>query len=257
MIVVSIAYTTETKGATRSENFPAENGPIICSSEAGKFLGRVHLHRNSRLLIAAITIINCVQWSARSMRPLTLALGLVIEMSNKQNYFLTSDGSIISQSDKIVFCSVARFRKNICEGDCCFICGAHRSETIFNDEHVIPEWALREFDLFSKKITLPNGNTYRYDRYKIPCCQECNSMLGEKVEQPVSSLLKGGIEDVSKHLQEKGPWLFFIWLSLIFLKTHLRDWSFRWHLDERQGDFPISEAYDCEELHHIHCIARV
>lgn len=45
-------------------------------------------------------------------------------------------------------------------------------------------------------------------------------------------------------------------MALLFLKTHIRDRAFRWHLDTRKGDFPISEGYDWEELHHIHCIAR-
>ena len=81
-------------------------------------------------------------------------------------------------------------------------------------------------------------------------------MLGERVETPVSAIVKGGISSVAHHLQKHGPWLFYIWLSLLFLKTHLRDRDFRWHPDERQKTSHISEAYDWEELHHIHCVAR-
>jgi hypothetical protein len=28
---------------------------------------------------------------------------------------------------------------------------------VFNDEHVIPEWVLRKFNLFNRTLTFPNG----------------------------------------------------------------------------------------------------
>lgn len=175
---------------------------------------------------------------------------------NRSDYYQTPDGSVVTAQGDVVFFSIDRFKRDICEGDCCFICGARSGTTAFNDEHVIPEWVLRESSLFSKTISLPNGNTFRYDRYKIPCCARCNALLGERVEQPFSTVLKGGMHALGEHLRTNGPWLPFTWLALLFIKTHLRDREFRWHLDARQGAFPISEAYDWEALHHVHCIAR-
>lgn len=103
----------------------------------------------------------------------------------------TSDGSIVDQDGKVIFFSTRRFIDDICLGDCCFICGAHRGEKPFNDEHVFPEWLLRQFDLFARTITLPNGRTTRYDRHTIPCCAECNSLMGKVVEERISKVVDG------------------------------------------------------------------
>jgi hypothetical protein len=38
----------------------------------------------------------------------------------------TADGSLVRISDgRVLFFSIARFKKDIAEGDCCFVCGAH------------------------------------------------------------------------------------------------------------------------------------
>jgi hypothetical protein len=53
-------------------------------------------------------------------------------------------------------------RADICDGNACFICGAAPGSKKFNNEHVIPRWDLKRYDLFAKEITLPNGSLQRY-----------------------------------------------------------------------------------------------
>ncbi len=48
-----------------------------------------------------------------------------------------------------------RFVKEIGE-DCCFICGKHLTADEFNDGHVMPEWILRKYDLFSSTTYNPS-----------------------------------------------------------------------------------------------------
>jgi hypothetical protein len=79
----------------------------------------------------------------------------------------TPDGSFLDHSGKVLFFSIDRFVNDICLGRCCFICGAQPGSKVFNDEHVIPEWVLRKFDLFDRTITLPNGGTVKYGRFKV------------------------------------------------------------------------------------------
>lgn len=177
-------------------------------------------------------------------------------MGTKPEYCVTEDGSVVTADGRVAHFSIFRFKRDICGGECCFMCGVHPKNAIFNDEHVIPDWVLREFDLHSSCITLPNGNTYPYNRYKIRCCKDCNAKLGKHVELPVSIIVKGGLASVKEHLRSRGPQFLFMWLALLFLKTHLHDRSVRWHLDARNGAFPVSDAYDWEDLHHIHCLAR-
>jgi len=171
-------------------------------------------------------------------------------------FVLTSDESVIGNGGKVLYFSIDKFIKDICEGDFCFICGVSPSEADFNNEHVLPKWILREYGLYTKSITLPNGTSFRYDHYTVPCCKQCNSLIGRMIEEPVRNLVTQGYEAVSHHLNQKGPWLFFVWLTLLSLKTYLKDKSLRFHRDHRLGDERIFDFYTWEGLHHIHCVAR-
>jgi hypothetical protein len=174
----------------------------------------------------------------------------------KQNIRITADGSIIGEDGKFLFFSLKRFRRDIVEGNCCFLCGISPTKTQFNDEHVIPDWILKEFNLHNKLVTLPNSSGFLYSKYKVPCCTSCNSLLGRAFEEPISRLLKGGYQDVLNHVMHDGPWLFYVWLALIFFKTHLKDRSLRFNLDKIKGSEKIAELYDWNTMHHIHCLVR-
>lgn len=167
----------------------------------------------------------------------------------------TPDGSIIDETGKVLFFSTNRFIDDICLGDCCFICGAKPGQKPFNNEHILPEWLLRRYNLFAGTITLPNGNKVRYDRYTVPCCAECNSLMGTEIEAPISNAVNAGSEVFADFIV-KNCLLIFTWMGLIFLKTHLKDRKFRVHLDQRMGDEKIADQYEWEYLHHIHCIVR-
>ena len=171
-------------------------------------------------------------------------------------YIKHKDGTIEDSEGNVIFFSLQRFISNICEGNDCFLCGADPESKEFNDEHVIPKWLLRKYDLFDSFITLPNGELLRYDKYTVPCCKECNSFLGSNIEEDIREIVEGGINSVNKFIQVHGPWKIFFWLSLIFLKTHLKDSYLRKHLDRRKGDETIASDYEWELMHHIHCIVR-
>lgn len=164
-------------------------------------------------------------------------------------------GSIIAEDGKVIWFSQERFIRDIALGNCCFICGVSPEKAEFNDEHILPEWLLRRYNLFSKTIGLPNGKTVRYGGYTLPCCASCNSLMGRKVETPISKLTAEGRDAVRQALRAyRLP--FFVWLGLIYLKTHLKDRSFRYHLDERKGGQKIADAYHWLNLHHIHSVVR-
>jgi hypothetical protein len=171
-------------------------------------------------------------------------------------FIKSSDGSITDENGKVLFFSVERFISDIVDGDCCFVCGAKPSVVNFNDEHILPQWILKKYDLRSKSITLPNEASFRYDRYKIPCCEQCNSHMARALEEPTSKLITLGSRAISEYLREYGPWHLFCWLALIFIKTHLKDKELRFHRDRRQESGNVSDFYDWAEFHHVHCIAR-
>ncbi len=106
-------------------------------------------------------------------------------------------------------------------------------------------------------IELANNANVRYGQYKIPCCKKCNSLMGKKIEEPVYDLIFKGYDAVEQYILHNGTWLFFKWLALIFFKPHLKDKFLNLYKDRRQKhDEKISDLYNWENLHHIHCIAR-
>jgi hypothetical protein len=65
-----------------------------------------------------------------------------------------------------------------------------------------------------------------------------------------------GYDALAEHLRLSGPSLLFVWMSLIFLNTHLKDRNLRYNRDLRSSPDPISDLYDWERLHHVHAVAR-
>lgn len=166
--------------------------------------------------------------------------------------------TVYSLDNRILFYKLEHFISDIVNGKCCFICGALPDSKEFNDEHIIPDWILRKFNLHSQKITLPNLSKIQYSKYKVPCCKECNSELGEHFEKPISELLSKSYDEISSELNasvEKRD-LLFRWLCLIYFKTHLKDKSLRDNLDKRADDKKIGDIHWWEDFHHIHCIVR-
>ena len=168
----------------------------------------------------------------------------------------TTDGSIIDENGRVIYFSKERFVRDICLGQCCFICGISQSETVFNREHVLPKWLLSRFNLFSSTVKLMNTTTFRYDRLTLLCCKACNEMMGELIEKPMSEVVAGGAKAIYEYIKREGVLLFLVWMGLIFLKFHLKDRDFRIHLDPRKGEGTISDFHFWNELHHIHCIVR-
>ena len=130
---------------------------------------------------------------------------------------VTRDGSFIDSEGKVIFFSTERFINDICLGDCCFICGAKSSKREFNNEHILPVWLLRRYNLFAKTITLSNGATVRYDQYTVPCCKECNSLMGDVIEKPISEVVLKGGDAINDFVSKGGLLKMFIWMGLIFL----------------------------------------
>ncbi len=168
------------------------------------------------------------------------------------------DGTIVNNDGKILMFSIERFKNDIVLGEKCFICGGSPDDKAFNDEHILPDWILRKFGLHDRKITLPNFTGFKYGEYKIPCCAECNTAMGKCYEEPISGAVSTGYDAFAELIKKNGVDYLFSWLSLIFIKTHLKDASLRVEMDRRKGDErTIGEKfYDFETLHHTHCIAR-
>jgi len=166
------------------------------------------------------------------------------------------DGSVEDQDGKVLLFSLSRFQSEIAEGDGCFVCGAKQGTKEFSDEHVISDWVLRDRGLHSGNLVLPNKKSFMYGRYVVPCCKDCNGRMAEIFEDKISNAFSQGYEGVVGLTRAGDGELLWLWMSLIFLKLLLKHKEFRWHSDRRFEDIKMSEVYDWEPLHHIHCVAR-
>ncbi|EOV7451013.1 hypothetical protein ACORBP_004380 [Vibrio vulnificus] len=166
------------------------------------------------------------------------------------------DGTAEDSEGNVLSFGLDRFVSDICLGEHCFMCGASPTNTSFNDEHIIPKWVLRKLDLYKDKITLPNKAQIPYERYVVPCCTSCNSFLGETVEAEIKCAFDNGHDSLNKYIYQNGTQKLFLWLALIFFKTHLKDSFLRKHLDMRKGEETIASDYDWSFMHHIHCLIR-
>jgi hypothetical protein len=150
----------------------------------------------------------------------------------------TSDGSFLDHSGKVLFFSKDRFLPwplLLCLRRTAWVKSVQRRACY-------SEWVLRKFNLFNRAITLPNGGTVKYGRFKVPCRQDCNSLMGRQIEERISKVLNAGPEAVQKHIAEGNGLEFFVWLGLIFLKVHLKDREFRIHHDLREPDDRIGDS---------------
>lgn len=110
--------------------------------------------------------------------------------------------------------------------------------------------------MFARAITLPNGKTTRYDRHKVPCCAECNSLMADRVENPIGSALNGDPDSIQNFVANGGCLKLFVWLGLIYLKLHLKDKTIREEVDRRIPGGMIADRFDWDRLHHIHTVVR-
>jgi hypothetical protein len=168
---------------------------------------------------------------------------------------IDSDGSLVDLDGVLRFFSQEAFVALANDPARCFLCGTLKGAAPFNDEHIVPDWILRRFQLHQARVTLPNGSKVAYGQYKLRCCEQCNALLGMQVEQPLSRLLGQGFAAL-EHAVAQPNCLMYQWLCLLFIKTHLRDRDFRAHQDRRQPNTSLAALYEWRELHHVHTVAR-
>ena len=172
-------------------------------------------------------------------------------------YFTTENETVYSQDGKVLYFGFKDFISKIVEGDCCFICGADRLEKAFNNEHVIPDWILRKYNLHAERITLANNSELKYGSYVVPCCVECNSEMSRVYEIPISKMFSRPYSEIGNILTQDNSFdLIFKWLCLIFIKTHLKDTLLLKNIDRRITEGYIGDDFFWGDMHHIHCIAR-
>lgn len=94
----------------------------------------------------------------------------------------------------------------------CFLCGGGIDETNRTDEHVIPKWLLKEFDLWDVTIHLINGTRIPYRKLVVPCCSACNNNHLSPIEDEVAKAFRKG----PKGFETVDREVLMVWVIKIF-----------------------------------------
>ncbi len=94
----------------------------------------------------------------------------------------------------------------------CFLCGTVLDNRNRTEEHVIPKWIQREFNLWNQTITLLNGTKIPYRYLTIPCCNICNNRYLEPFERRIHVAYNKGYS----HFRRLNKNTIYLWLCKIY-----------------------------------------
>jgi len=94
----------------------------------------------------------------------------------------------------------------------CFLCAQSLQDIDSTDEHVIPRWAQKRYDLWDQKLTLLNQTFIPYRQLTVPCCKECNTYKLQPIELAMADAVLKGPQAV----RDLGWKPLFLWLGKIF-----------------------------------------
>lgn len=114
--------------------------------------------------------------------------------------------------------------------DKCFLCGRVLNEKNKTEEHVIPKWLQKEFNLWDQEIKLLNGTFLTYRHLTIPCCLECNNIHLEPFEKKVRETYLGGYVAFQKLDKET----IFLWLGKIYFGIMYRELFLKLDIKDKQ-----------------------
>jgi hypothetical protein len=81
------------------------------------------------------------------------------------------------------------------------------------EEHVIPQWLQRRFNLWNQEVVLPNQTAFRYARAKVPVAAEHNRKFG---------VIENRMAEGTFTLQEAYLWALKIHVGMMWLDSRLK-----------------------------------
>jgi hypothetical protein len=91
----------------------------------------------------------------------------------------------------------------------CFLCGKSLLSGDYTQEHIVPRWAQRRYNLWNQHINLLNQTSIPYRNLTVPCCDECNQYRLKPIEDSISQTV-----DLGKNAVEQlGKMVAFLWLG--------------------------------------------
>ncbi len=114
--------------------------------------------------------------------------------------------------------------------NCCFVCDKTLDNINYSDEHIYPRWLQNMFSLHTQQLILLNGTSIKYKSLKVPCCNECNNIMNEKIEKPIKNMIiEGYINNSSLNRKIIFQWLNKLTYGMLYKETMMK-------IDRRTGN---------------------
>lgn len=117
--------------------------------------------------------------------------------------------TIRSQGDASIELLLKEIEDFSSAGERCFLCGKSLLSGDYTQEHIIPRWAQRRYDLWDQHMVLVNGTSIPYRNLTVPCCDECNKYRLKPIEDSISQTVDLG----KKAVEQLGQMTIFLWLG--------------------------------------------
>ncbi|HDR7388333.1 TPA: hypothetical protein QCX13_001555 [Bacillus toyonensis] len=108
----------------------------------------------------------------------------------------------------------------------CFLCGVELNDINGTQEHVIPKWLQKKYNLWHQTLTLQNNTKIQYRQLTIPCCKICNNVHLSVIEDKVKNAVNVGYDEFIK-LDEKTifQWIGKIYYGILFKELNIMDFT--------------------------------
>lgn len=93
----------------------------------------------------------------------------------------------------------------------CFLCGKDLILGDYTQEHIIPKWVQKRYNLWDQQLVLLNQTSIPYRLLTVPCCDDCNKYRLKPIEDSLSHTVDRG----KKAVEQLGRNILFLWLSKI------------------------------------------
>lgn len=123
--------------------------------------------------------------------------------------------------------------------DKCFLCGVLLDDQNRSVEHVVPKWLQRKYNLWNKELILLNRTSIKYKDLTIPCCQACNNIMSNEVENPIRRATNLGYDEFAK-MDER---IIFLWLNKLSYGLLFKELSLRSQVSDVQSEPIYADEY--------------
>ena len=121
----------------------------------------------------------------------------------------------------------------------CVMCRELIDPETKTDEHIYPKWLQHQFNLWNKKLVLPNGIGMPYRMITVSCCKECNGGAMSAWENIIKKAVAEGYDAFIKLDEEIIVW----WIYKLYYTKLVKELSLKKDIKDPKSENIFTEAF--------------